>query len=98
MPSSVSKRLGAPQDDGAIYRVTRALAKRLPLYVTVFAPHAETAKTLMRAYDIGERVCILVRVVYDPYQGPWRGFFWFDDGSIAKKFAFVVTKIVTEMK
>lgn len=98
MPSSVSKRLGAPQDDGAIYRVTRAVAKRLPLYVTVFAPHAETAKALMEAYDSGERICMLVRVVYDPYEGPWRGFFWFEDETTAKKFAFVVTKIVTETK
>jgi transcriptional regulator with XRE-family HTH domain len=98
MPSSVSKRLGAPQDDGVIYRVTRAVSKRLPLYVTVFAPHAETSKALMDAYDGRQRVVMLVRVVYDPYLGPWRGFFWFEDEGTAKKFAFVVTKIVTETK
>jgi hypothetical protein len=98
MPSSVSKRLGTPVDDGAIYRVTRAVSKRLPLYVTVFAPHAETSKALMDAYDSRQRVVMLVRVVYDPYQGPWRGFFWFEDEGAAKKFAFVVTKIVTETK
>jgi hypothetical protein len=94
----VSKRLGAEPDEGVIYRVTRSVAKRLPLYVTVFAPHGETAKSLMEAYDSGERVTMLVRVVYDPYQGPWRGFFWFEDEGTAKKFAFVVTKIVVETK
>jgi hypothetical protein len=98
MPSSVSKRLGVAPDEGAIYRVTRAVAKRLPLYVTVFAPHTETAKSLMDAYDSGERVVMLVHVAYDPYQGPWRGFFWFEDEGTAKKFAFVVDKIVTETK
>src|SRR5436305_286805 len=84
-------RIEAPADEGVIYRVTRAVSKRLPLYATVFAPDAETAKTLMQAYRSGEHVVMLTRVVYDPYQASWRGFFWIEEEMKSKKFAFVVT-------
>ncbi len=99
MPSSAAKKIGAGEDDGVIYRITRAVAKNLPIYVTVYAPTAEIAQRLMTAYDDGERVVMLVRVVYDPYKGPWRGFFFIEDGPPkAKKFAFVIEKLVTEIK
>jgi transcriptional regulator with XRE-family HTH domain len=98
MPSSVAKRIGADDGAGAIFRVTRAVAKRLPLYVSVFCPDGETTQRLMSAYDAGERVALLVRVVFDPYKGPWRGFFFIEEGSKAKKFAFIVDKFVTETK
>jgi transcriptional regulator with XRE-family HTH domain len=104
MPSSVSRRLrenhgvNAEPDEGVIYRVTRAVSKRLPLYATVFAPDGDTAKALMQAYRSGEPVTMLTRVIYDPYQAAWRGFFWIEEEMKAKKFAFVVTKIVAETK
>jgi transcriptional regulator with XRE-family HTH domain len=104
MPSSVSRRfreshgLEAPQDEGVIYRVTRAVSKRLPLYATVFAASGEMANALIQAYRTGEPVVVLTRIVYDPYQGPWRGFFWIEEENKAKKIAFVVTKIVIETK
>jgi len=104
MPSSVSTRLRdghgieAPADEGVVYRVTRAVSKRLPLYVTVFAPDGATARALMQMYRSGEPVVVLTRVIYDPYQASWRGFFWIEEDVKAKKFAFVVTKIVVETK
>ncbi len=35
MPSSAARKIGAGEDDGVIYRITRAVAKNLPIYVTV---------------------------------------------------------------
>ena len=99
MPSSASRRLGAPEGDGVIFRLTRAVSKKLPIYVTVFAPTAELAHSMMTAFDEGERITVITRVVYEPYEGSWRGFFWIEDGPPkAKKFAFVVDKMVSETK
>lgn len=98
MPSSVSRRLGSPEGDGAIFRLTRMVSRRLPFYASVFVRTADLAEQLMSAFDEGRRVAVVTHVVYDPYQGPWRGFFWIEDGPPkAKKFAFVVDKIVTEI-
>jgi hypothetical protein len=95
MPSSVVKRLGAVDGEGAIFRITRSVSKRLPIYVTVFCPSGEITQKLMSAYDTGARVAMLVRVVFDPYKGPWRGFFFIETGAPkAKKFAFVVDTLL----
>jgi hypothetical protein len=97
MPSSAAKKIGAVVDEGAVFRVTRAVAKRLPQYVSVFTPNAKITHALMDAYDAGERMAMLVRVVFAPPAGPWRGFFFIEDGPPkSKKFAFAVEKLVTE--
>jgi hypothetical protein len=64
----------------------------------VFSPNAEISNHLMAAYDSGERVAVSIEVVYDPYKGPWRGFFFIEAGPPkAKKFALKITKIVDEI-
>ena len=95
--SSAARKIDAVVDEGAIFRMTRSVAKRLPLYVSVFAPNGEITERLMNAYDDGERLVAMVRVVYAPPEGAWRGFFFIEaEGQRSKKFAFVVDKIVAE--
>jgi transcriptional regulator with XRE-family HTH domain len=95
--SSAAKKIGAAPDDGAVFRVSRNVAKKLPQYVSVFTRDAETTKRMMQAYDDGEWMMALVHVHYDPPAGPWRGFFFIEaEGQRSKKFCFVVDQIVTE--
>ncbi len=98
MPSSAARRIGA-DEEGVIFRVTRAVARNLPIYVTVYSPSGEISRQLMAAYDSGERIAVRARVHYDPYEGSWRGFFFIEPPPPkAKKFAIVVEKIVSEIK
>jgi len=96
LPSSAARVLGAHPDEGAIFRVSRTVAKRLPLYVTVFAPKAEHSRALLELHDTPTRVNLIVRVAFAPPTGKWRGFFIFETPPKARKFAYVVEKIVAD--
>jgi len=98
-PSSAAKKIGADVDEGAVFRLSRNVAKRLPQYVSVFTRDADTTQRMMKAYDDQEWMMVLVHVHYDPPAGTWRGFFFVEAaGQHSKKFCFVVDKIVTEVK
>jgi hypothetical protein len=95
LPTSAARKIGAKPDEGAVYRVTRNVSKRCPIYTTVFAPALDLSQHLMDAFDSAEPVALVVRVVYAPPEGPWRGFFFIEDGPPkSKKFALVVDKFV----
>jgi transcriptional regulator with XRE-family HTH domain len=99
LSSSTAKKIGAAVDEGAVFRLSRMVAKKLPQYVSVFTLNAATTTQMMKAYDDEAWLTLIVHVHYDPPAGPWRGFFFIEaDGQKSKKFCFVVEKIVTEIE
>jgi hypothetical protein len=99
MPSSAARKLGIGVDDGAVFRLTRAVAEKLPLCVSVFTPNVEITKRLMSAYDDTERLAMLVRVVYEPPDRPWpRILLHRGRTPKSKKFAFIVDELVQEVE
>jgi DNA-binding Xre family transcriptional regulator len=97
---AAASALGA--DDGGKFRVYRMVADSLPFYATVFAASGAHFDALRGYLDRGA-VSLVVRVVYKPAHGKWRGFFFYEDADgisggksatrIPKEFAFVVEEI-----
>jgi transcriptional regulator with XRE-family HTH domain len=94
LPSSAARVLDAEPDVGAMFRISRAVAKRLPQYVTVCAVTDEHSDLLMSLHGTPTPVTALVRVAFAPPAGAWRGFFIFEYPPRARKFAYVVERLL----
>src|SRR5262249_39507667 len=90
LPSSNARKLGSNPDHGAIFRISRMVAKGLPQYLTVFATKDEHSDQLIELHGSMTRVSMIVREFYAPPEGSWRGFMGYDGTALTpgKKIAF----------
>jgi transcriptional regulator with XRE-family HTH domain len=79
--------------DGGRFRIVRNVAADLVFYTTIFATTAELANHLDQAVE-GPPVSVLVRVVYLPADGEWKGLLWFERTPKPREFAFVVDRVL----
>jgi transcriptional regulator with XRE-family HTH domain len=93
LPEVAAKKLGAKIGAGARFRMERKITKALPVYATVFTRDVNHTRHLMDHADSKKMATVIVRVVVEPPEKDWKGFFIFEKTHRPRPFAFVVEEV-----